>query len=496
MAAQQADVLLVGAGTMSATLGTLLKQLDPTLTITMVEALSDVGRESSDGWNNAGTGHAGYCELNYTPADDAGNIDIQKALTVNTGFETSLQLWTYLVESTALPDPTHFINPAPHLSFVWGEENVAYLRKRHQLLSQHHLFSGMEYSEDPAVLREWMPLVMANRKADKPVAATRVAYGSDVDFGSLTRYMVDHLKQADHFKLLTHRKVKELEQMSDGRWKVDLQDTESGERSRIKARFVFLGAGGGALPLLHKSGIKEAQGYGGFPVSGQWLKCTRPEVVEQHHSKVYGKAPVGAPPMSVPHLDTRTIDRQKSLLFGPFAGFTTKFLKKGSVFDLPGSLHAGNLRPMINVGFDNMPLTFYLMREALQSHGSRMDSLRNYYPDAKDSDWELVAAGQRVQVIKKDKQKGGKLEFGTEVVVAGDRTLAALLGASPGASTAARTMLDVIERCFPERLATEEWSRRVREIIPSYGQSLQDDAELAREVRARTQKVLGLYSGD
>lgn len=492
MAAQQADVLLVGAGTMSATLGTLLKELDPGLSIVMVEALDDVGRESSDGWNNAGTGHAGYCELNYTPVDSSGNIDTQKAFSVNTAFEWSLQLWTYLVEKSALPAPTNFINPAPHLSFVWGEDNVAYLRKRHELLSQHHLFSSMEFSDDPAVLREWMPLVMAQRSHDEPVAATRVAHGSDVDFGSLTRHMVDYLKTTPDFTLMTHSRVQDLEQMPDGRWKVDIKDTRTRERSRIRARFVFLGAGGGALPLLHKSGIREAQGYGGFPVSGQWLKCTRPDIVTQHHCKVYGKAPVGAPPMSVPHLDTRTINGEKSLLFGPFAGFTTKFLKKGSVFDLPGSMHAGNLRPMVTVGFDNMPLTFYLMREALQSHGSRMDSLRKYYPEAKDGDWKLVTAGQRVQIIKKDKQKGGKLEFGTEVVVSGDRTLAALLGASPGASTAARAMMDVIEKCYGKALQSDSWSARIRAILPSYGQSLQDDATLSKTVQTRTHRVLGL----
>lgn len=490
MSVEQTDVLLVGAGTMSATLGSLLNELDPSLNIVMVEALDDVGRESSDGWNNAGTGHAGYCELNYTPMDDQGQIDAQKAFNVNTAFEISLQFWSHLVEQEALPEPTHFINPTPHLSFVWGEGNVDFLRQRHALLSQHHLFADMEFSDDPETLTDWMPLIMADRNTDEPVAATRVPYGTDVDFGSLTRYMVDHLSKTPSFSLRTHTRVKDLKQSDDGRWSVRLQDTHSGERSRIKARFVFLGAGGGALPLLHKSEIEEAHGYGGFPVSGQWLKCSRPEVVEQHHSKVYGKAEVGAPPMSVPHLDTRTIDGERSLLFGPFAGFTTKFLKKGSVFDLPGSLHAGNLRPMMNVGFDNMPLTFYLMREALQSQGNRMAALRRYYPNARDEDWTLETAGQRVQVIKKDKQKGGKLEFGTELVIAKDRTLAALLGASPGASTATRAMLDVIERCFTERMEQGDWQSRLQSMIPSYGKSLQDDADLTKTVRTWTYKVL------
>ncbi len=492
MTAKEVDVLLVGGGVMSATLGMLLKQLDPNMAITLVERLDHVAHESTDGWNNAGTGHAGYCELNYTPEADDGTITIDRALSINANFEVTLQFWSSLVEQQILPTPSKFINPTAHQSFVWGEKDVAFLRKRHELLSAHHLFADMQFSESTEQLSQWMPLVMRERKADEPVAGTRVEYGTDVDFGSLTRNMVKHLTTLDNFELRLSHSVKSLRKGKDGRWKVTARDEQNGEDRVFKARFVFLGAGGGALPLLQKSGIDESQGYGGFPVSGQWLVCKKPEIVEQHHSKVYGKASVGAPPMSVPHLDTRIINGQPALLFGPFAGFTTKFLKKGSVLDLFTSVKPNNLTPMMSVGLNNMDLTRYLIGESLQSHKSRVSSLRNFFPDAQEDDWTLQNAGMRVQIIKKDAQGQGKLEFGTEIVAAQDGTLAALLGASPGASTAVQAMIDVLERCFADRIATPEWQGRLKELVPSYGQSLIKDAELLRQVRERTLTTLNL----
>lgn len=492
MTAKEVDVLLVGGGVMSATLGMLLKQLDPNMTITLVERLDHVAHESTDGWNNAGTGHAGYCELNYTPESADGSITIDRALSINASFEVTLQFWSYLVEQNILPTPGKFINPTAHQSFVWGEEDVAFLRKRHEQLSAHHLFADMQYSESREQLNEWMPLVMQERKTDQPFAATRVEYGSDVDFGSLTRNMVKHLTTMDKFDLRLSHSVKSLRKSRDGRWRVTVKDEQSGQDKQFKARFVFLGAGGGALPLLQKSNIDESLGYGGFPVSGQWLVCKKPDIVEQHHSKVYGKAPVGAPPMSVPHLDTRIINGQPALLFGPFAGFTTKFLKKGSVLDLFTSVKPNNLSPMMAVGRDNMDLTRYLISESMQSHKNRVDSLRNFFPDAREDDWTLQNAGMRVQIIKKDAKGHGKLEFGTEIVAAKDGTLAALLGASPGASTAVQAMVDVLERCFSEQMASPQWQARLKELIPSYGQSLINDAELLKQVRERTLTTLNL----
>lgn len=492
MSQHSVDVLLVGGGVMSATLGVMLMQLDPALRITMVERLDHVADESTDGWNNAGTGHAGYCELNYTPQQADGQVSIERALAINAAFEVSLQLWSTLVEKSALPDPHTFINAAPHQSFVWGEADVAFLRQRHAALSQHHLFKDMQFSADPAQIRQWMPLVMRQREANEPVAATRVAYGSDVDFGALTHHLVDILKTHANFELLLKSPVTHLQQQSNGRWQVGVQDNNLGKARKLDVGFVFLGAGGGALPLLQKSGIPEGRGYGGFPVSGQWLVCNNAEVVEQHDSKVYGKAPIGAPPMSVPHLDTRIIDGKPALLFGPYAGFTTKFLKNGSFFDMFRSIKCGNIKPMLSAGMHNMDLTRYLIGEVFQSHEQRIASLRHFYPQAKADDWSLATAGQRVQIIKQVGKHSGKLEFGTEIVASKDGSLAALLGASPGASTSVQAMIEVIERCFSERMAGAGWQQKMRAMVPSYGQSLIDDADLLHRVRQTTLATLKL----
>ena len=491
MATKEIDVLLVGGGVMCATLGTLLNKLDPALKLTMVERLDHVAHESTDGWNNAGTGHAGYCELNYTPQTANGDVEVERALAINANFEVSLQLWSALVGSGDLPAPDNFINTTPHISFVWGEENVAFLRKRWENLSSHHLFANMEYSEDHDVLRQWMPLVMNGRGADEKIAATRIAHGSDVDFGSLTRNLVATLEKQTPFELLLSHEVADLTQTSDGRWLVELKNRVTGKTTTINAGFVFLGAGGGALPLLQKSGIPESKGYGGFPVSGQWLVCQDEETIKRHHAKVYGKAAIGAPPMSVPHLDTRIINGKPALLFGPYAGFTTKFLKAGSKLDLFKSVRGNNLLPMMSVGMNNMDLTKYLIGEVMQSHEDRMNALRDYFPKATSEKWTLAQAGQRVQIIKKDGSNGGKLEFGTELVAAKDGSLAALLGASPGASVAAQAMIEVIERCMANRLTTD-WQARLKQWVPSYGESLINDAELLERVRANTLSALGL----
>ncbi len=492
MAVKTADVLLVGGGVMSATLGMMLTQLDPSLKIIMVERLDHVAHESTHGWNNAGTGHAGYCELNYTPQNADGSVEIERAQAINASFEVTLQFWSYLVENNILPKPSTFINPVPHQSFVWGEKDVDFLRKRFELMSAHHLFKDMEYSEDPEVLNQWMPLAMSQRDPAQPVAATRVKYGSDVDFGSLTRNMVESLKLNPNFELILDHPVKKISQQDNGRWSVRIKEKYTKQVKVIDAGFVFLGAGGGALPLLQKSGIPERKGYGGFPVSGQWLVCREPEIVKQHGSKVYGKAAIGAPPMSVPHLDTRIIDGEPALLFGPFAGFTTKFLKKGSKFDLFGSVKGNNLKPIMSVGVNNMDLTRYLIGEVFQSNEERVEALRNFYPEAKTADWKLAKAGQRVQIIKKDENGKGKLEFGTELVASADGSLAALLGASPGASTAVQAMIDVIERCFKDKINDASWNTKMKQMVPSYGQSLVDNAALLQSIREKTLATLGL----
>ncbi len=486
------DAVLVGGGIVSATLANLLNQLMPDLSIRVFERLEGIAVESSQVMNNAGTGHAANCELNYTPQKADGSIDISKALRINESFEVSLQFWTHLVENGVLPDPGEFLNPVPHLSFVWGEANVAFLRARQARMAAHPMFADMRITEDRAEMAEWMPLVMQDRPQGEPLACTRVDRGTDIDFGVLARLLFAGLSHRSNFSLHLRHHVHSLRRGKDGVWRVGVRDRVAGTECEVPARFVFLGAGGGALPLLQKSGIEEGRGYGGFPVSGQWLVCQDPDVIARHRAKVYGKALKGAPPMSVPHLDTRIWNGRPALLFGPYAGFTTKFLKQGSYLDLPLSLRPDNLGPMWAVARDNLDLTRYLVGQALQSHERRMASLRLFLPTARARDWKLEIAGQRVQIIKREAVRGGKLEFGTEVVASADGSLAALLGASPGASTAASAMIDLVARCFPERAASAPFQARLRSMIPSTGHRLAGEPDVMRAVRDRTNAVFGL----
>ncbi len=490
--APEYNVVLIGAGVMSATLGVFLKELQPDWTIKIIERLDRVAGESSDAWNNAGTGHSGFCELNYCPQLADGSVDVSKAEKIVEMFEVSKQFWTYLVEQAYFDQPETFINSCPHMSLVMGAENVTYLRKRYEAMKKSHLFSGITYTEDAAQLMDWVPLVMEGRDKAEQLAATRIEMGTDVNFGALTRSLFRHLLAQPGVEMALQSEVRHLHQEPYGRWLIDYKDEVTGHHAEVHAKFVFIGAGGGSLPLLEKSHISEGKGFGGFPVSGQWLRCTNKEVIERHHAKVYGKAAVGSPPMSVPHLDTRVIDGEKALLFGPYAGFNTKFLKEGSYLDLPLSIKLSNIVSMIGAGAHNMELTEYLMKQVVQSPEERFKALVEFFPEAKMEDWELAIAGQRVQVIKKDAKQGGVLEFGTEIVSHSDGTIAALLGASPGASTSVHIMLDLLEDCFKGKLATAEWQQKLRVMIPTYGKTLATDAALCRATRQRTAKVLGL----
>ncbi|TKC19067.1 malate dehydrogenase (quinone) [Robertmurraya kyonggiensis] len=483
------DVILIGAGIMSATLGTMLKELAPNLNITVFEKLASPGEESSNEWNNAGTGHAALCELNYTVEKPDGTVDITKAININEQFQESMQFWSYLVKSKLIHNPEDFIRQLPHMSFVQGEDNVTFLRNRFKALSNNPLFKGMEFSDDPEKLLEWIPLIMHDRDADEQIAATKIDTGTDVNFGALTRMLFDYL-ESQNVELNYHYCVKNIKRTADGQWELKVRNEETGISERHTAKFVFIGGGGGSLHLLQKTGIPEGKHIGGFPVSGLFMVCNNPEVVAQHHAKVYGKAKVGAPPMSVPHLDTRFINNQKSLLFGPFAGFSPKFLKTGSNFDLVTSVKPDNLVTMLAAGVKEIPLTKYLIEQVLLSKEQRMEELREFIPNAKSEDWDLIVAGQRVQVIKDTPAGKGTLQFGTEVITAADGSVAALLGASPGASTAVHVMLEVICKCFPEQM--NKWETKIKEMIPSYGVSLMNNPELLQEVHTSTAETLGL----
>ncbi len=485
----EVDVLLVGGGIMSATLGVLLKELAPERSVLMVEALGELAAESSQAWNNAGTGHAALCELNYTPQAVDGSVSIDKAVQINEQFQASLGFWSTLVERGRIDGAGEFLNAVPHMSFVHGARDVAFLRARFEALSAQPLFGGMVYSEDREQIRSWAPLMMEGRGSE-PVAMTRAEFGTDVDFGSLTHKLVDCLKAQQGFQLLTGCRATGIRRERDGCWKVQLSGAAG--RQEVRARFVFLGAGGGALPLLQASGVAEGKGYGGFPVSGQWLRCTNRELIEKHSAKVYGKAAVGAPPMSVPHLDTRVIAGQRELLFGPFAGFSTKFLKQGSFLDLPGSVKPSNLYPMVRAGLDNVGLTRYLIGQVTQSPSARVEALREFVPAANGADWQLEIAGQRVQIIKRDPKRGGKLEFGTEVIRSADNSLAALLGASPGASVAVAVMTGLLEASFAAGIP--EFETKMRKLIPTYHIPLARDGAAVAAARGRAAAVLGIVA--
>ncbi len=488
------DVVLIGAGIMSATLGVILKELHPPLKIEVYERLDDIALESSDAWNNAGTGHSAFCELNYTPEAEDGSIQTTKAFKIAEMFEVSKQFWAYLVKKGLLQDPSSFITQTPHLSFVW-DENVEYLRKRFELLAKSPLFEGMEYSENREQLEEWMPLIMEDRDPNQRVAATRMESGTDMNFGALARALFKHLKSLPNVEVFLGHHINFIERRKqDAHWEIEAVRQSDGFVKTLETKFLFIGAGGGSLPLLEETEIPEADGYGGFPVSGQWLVCQNEALIERHSAKVYGKAEVGAPPMSVPHLDTRIINGKKALLFGPYAGFSTKFLKHGSLLDLPESLQLDNILPMLSAGLHNLPLTKYLIDQVRQSPEDRLAALRKFVPNAQLEDWILEDAGQRVQIIKKDRDEGGKLEFGTEIVSSADGTVAALLGASPGASTAVSIMIELIERCFPDHFRSESWQTKLKEMIPSLGQALGKDPALCRQIRNASNTTLAITS--
>jgi malate dehydrogenase (quinone) len=465
---EKIDVALIGSGVMSANLGALLKCIDPNLKIELYEVTDQLSQESSNGWNNAGTGHAGICELSYTPnRGEDGRVQVGKAIEIFEHFEQTKQFWAYLVREGMIENPSEFINSVPHISFVYGQEQVDFLKSRFEGMVSHPFFSEMEFSDDPKKIREWAPLLMEGREGI-PVAATRMLAGTDINFGVLSRKLIHWLGDQKDCSFNTSQRVIDLDRCTHG-WELTIRDLKNRENLRKQAKFVFIGAGGGSLPLLQKAGVPEIRGYGAFPIGGQWLICDEPDIVKKHEAKVYGLSPGSAPTMAVPHLDSRYLEGRKTLLFGPYAAWTTKFLHKGgSFFDLPTSIKFHNLLTLIKVGISNIPLVGYLVQQGLQSMNTRLKELRNFYPDAQAKDWKLIDAGIRVQVIKKEDGDAGIVHFGTEVVTTSDKTISSLLGASPGASVCVNIVLEVIHKCLPEICRSEVGRKKIKEMIPTY----------------------------
>ncbi len=491
------DVILIGGGIMSSTLGVMIKRLQPDLRVQLYEVTNKIAQESSHGWNNAGTGHAGICELNYTPnLEKDGSVDVTKAIEIFQQFEHSKQFWAFAINEGMIDNPRDFVNQVPHISFVHGQEQVDFLQARYEGMSAHHFFREMEFSTDREEIKRWAPLLIESR-GDMPIAATKMATGTDVNFGVLSQKLVQWLGQQQGCGVATGHRVIDLDRESDG-WKVSVKDIPGNHKFRNRAQFVFIGAGGGSLPLLQKSNIAEVKGYGGFPIGGQWLVSDKPDVVAKHQAKVYGQAQAEAPTMAVPHLDTRVLDGKQSLLFGPFAAWTTKFLQQsGSYADLPLSVTFDNIGSLVKVGLYNLPLVKYLIQQGTQSMAARMKVLRVFYPDARREDWKLVNAGIRVQAIKREDGEAGIVHYGTEVVTDANKTISALLGASPGASVSVSVMLEVVQTCLAHLLESTNGNAVMKQMIPTLDEdlTLSSAADRFRQVTHDTDQALELGEG-
>ncbi|CAM8394223.1 COG0579 Predicted dehydrogenase [Candidatus Methylopumilus planktonicus] len=486
---KKTDCILIGGGIMSITLAKLLQEIDSSINVKIYEKLSSCALESTQSINNAGTGHAGYCELNYTNLNKHHEVNIDKALKINGEFNVSLQFWSFLARKYKGFKPKSFITQVPHISFVKGDKNISFLKKRYEALIKTTPFKEMHFSRDRETIKEWAPLVTDDIKDN--IAMTRVELGSDIDFKSLSEQMLKILSSNKNFSLYTHHEVKSIFQKNDKTWDIKIYNSKNKKIILINANFVFIGAGGSSIQLLQKSNIKNQIGYAGFPVNGEWLICKKQSITKKHFSKIYGLAGPNAPPMSAPHLDLRIINGKRQLMFGPFASFTFKFLQTGSYLDLLKSIRIQNILPMLHVFICNLNLLTYLVKESKGSFKDKMNALKEFYPLANEKDWKLTSAGIRVQIIKPYKKIGGKLEFGTEVVWSDDSSLAALLGASPGASTSVFSMLNVIEKSFKRRINSKIWKDKIEKMVPSYNRDLSKQPSLFNKVRRSTYKTLG-----
>lgn len=483
------SIIFVGAGVLNATLATLLNKIEPGWNLKIFERLSHPAEESSNERNNAGTGHAALCELNYTVEQPDGSIDVERAKVINEQFEISKQFWSYLVKEKIIENPKDFINALPHISFVHGEKNSDFLERRYKAMKKHPMFETMSYTRDYETLKKWLPLVMEGRDKEETISASKIDEGTDVNFGELTRQMMKHLEKTQD--VYYNQEVLDFKRLSNGKWQAKIKNVETGSIDYHIADYVIIGAGGNAIPMLQKTKIEESKNLGGFPISGAFLMCNKAEIVAQHNAKAYGKEPEGTPPMTVPHIDRRYIDGVPTLLFGPFAEIGPKFLKQGSNLDLFKSINMNNIGTLLSAGVKNIPLIKYSIEQITMDKSERMKALRTFLPNAKDEDWDLIIAGKRVQIIKDSELYGkGYIQFGTEVVYSKDHSVVGLLGESPGASTCVSVALEVLENNFEEKIGS--WAEKISEMVPSYGFSLIKDSNLLRQVKEASNKTLQL----
>eukprot|EP00440_Ansanella_granifera_P037345 gb/GFBE01040518.1/.p1 GENE.gb/GFBE01040518.1/~~gb/GFBE01040518.1/.p1 ORF type:complete len:563 (+),score=195.61 gb/GFBE01040518.1/:1-1689(+) len=501
---REVEVVLIGAGIMSATVGLMIKELEPEWKMLMFERLAAPGLESSNGFNNAGTGHAGFMEPNYTkevlnPDGSLKTVTTEKVTHVCEQFLSSRQYWEYLTRKSLLPNPDTWIHQTNHIALGVGKDQVEFIKKRYEAMKDHPLFNSMEIClpEEKAKAAQWAPLIVGGRDANEPICMTKVPHGTDVDYGALTKAKIGAFQKLGG-DLRLNTEVTDVKKDKDGKWIVTTKVNGAGSgRAYNKARFVFVGAGGWALLLLQKAGIPQVNGYMALPVTGDWAVCQNPEVVKQHKVKVYAPGAPGAPPMSMPHLDYRTIGGKEMLLFGPFGSITLKFLRYGSVLDSFKALKPHNITSTIGALSKNLSLAVMLMKDVFKSGAGKLHDIRHYYPQADPDDWIFIPAGVRAQIIKKDPKTGkGMLQFGTEVVTNDEGTIVGLLGASPGASTSVSIALDVIEKCFGDKPEFKKWAPKIKQMIPTWspdgpaGDMSKVTPQLVNSIYTTTGKVL------
>ncbi|NMT64961.1 malate:quinone oxidoreductase [Marinobacter orientalis] len=480
------NVIIIGAGIMGTTFATLAKEMVPDLDITILERLDGPGEGNSSAFWNAGTGHEANCELNYTPVDEEV-ISVEKALKIHAQFNVAKQFWAYLIEKGAIKDPTTFINQTKHCTIV-SEPAIQELKLRFKEMSAHHFFEHMRYSEDFDEIKSWIPYTMEERPRHEKMAATVIETGTDVNFGALTEQMAEYAVNDLGVRIEYGTHVRRVHRSPTGRWVIEA--VSKGVPVQHKADVLFVGAGGGAFPLLKRSHLPFRSRFAGFPVGGRFLQAQISEEQARYYTaKTYGKAKVGAPPMSVPHLDLRVVDGKHYLLFGPFASFKPVLERGRGFFDYLTSIRLHDIPGLLNVALEHFPLVKYLVSESFKGEKSMFEELDSFAPGlSKKFDWKPIAAGQRVQIIK-----DGDLQMGTEIVVSKDKTYGTLLGASPGASVSPEVMLRCLEQLLPSIFSKEEARKKKQEMFPEDDlDTLINAPDRYREIRDAVNRQLGI----